>query len=234
MVASRLMQAAVERRVTADALLLCTTALLFGALFFGDGIAAARLLWVGAAALVVLLLGLAFCGLPRLGRAQLSCVALAVAFAGWNGLSLVWSITPDRSWDAFNRCFVYLAFLGLGLLLGRRPRALAAMLALLLGLVLAWALLGKVVPALVPGGARVARLRSPVGYWNGLALLASLAVPLGLWLASRREHPRGARVAGTLLVYAALVVSVLTYSRAGVAAAALAAVAFVLVGGAAF
>src|SRR3954454_10899555 len=91
-VASRLMQAAVERRVTADAFLLCTSGVLLAALFFGDGIASARLLWIGAAALVVLLLGLALCGLPRLGRMQLACVALAVAFAAWNGLSLVWSI----------------------------------------------------------------------------------------------------------------------------------------------
>ena len=89
-------------------------------------------------------------------------------------------------------------------------------------------------PTLAPDGARVARLQSPVAYWNGLALLAALAVPLGLWLASRREHRAGARAAGALLVYAALVVCVLTYSRAGVAAAALAAVVWLLVGGSAF
>src|SRR4051812_21469660 len=147
MVASRLMQAAVERRVTADALLVSAAGVLFAALFFGGGVAASRLLWIGAAALAVLLLGLALCGAPRLGAAPRTCLALAVAFTGWNGLSILWSMTPDRSWDAFNRCLVYLAFLGVGLVLGRRPHALATLLASLLGLALAWALLGKVVPA---------------------------------------------------------------------------------------
>src|SRR5262249_9455105 len=154
-------------------------------------------------ALLATLLALAVCPWPRLGRAALACVVLAAAFAGWNGLSLVWSITADRSWDAFNRSLVYLGFLALGVLLGQRPRALAGALAVLLGLVLGWALLGKIVPALFAGGAGVARLRSPVGYWNGLALLADLAVPLGLWLAARRQHHPAARVGGVLLVYVA-------------------------------
>ena len=81
----------------------------------------------------------------------------------------------------------------LGLVATRAPRparTAAAGLALLLGLVLAWALLGKVIPSLFPDGARVARLRNPVGYWNSLALVAATAVPFGLWAAcSRRSTP---------------------------------------------
>ena len=140
-----------------------------------------------------------------------------------------WSIAPDLSWAAFDRLLAYCAFALLGLLACRveRPaRTVAAGLAVLVGLVLAWALLGKVIPSLFPDGARVARLRNPVGYWNSLALVAATAMPLGLWGASRR-HTREARAAGAVLVYLAELVAVLTYSRAGIAVAALAALAWV-------
>src|SRR5204862_5104928 len=83
-------------------------------------------------------------------------------------------------------------------------------LALLLGAVCLWALAGKVVPALFPDGARVARLRNPVGYWNALALLADMALPLFLWVAARR------RDLAALGIYVAVVALLLTYSRAGV------------------
>ena len=50
----------------------------------------------------------------------------------------------------------------------------------------------------------------PVGYWNALALLGDIALPLGLCLATRL------RWAGTLLVYGWIVVIGMTYSRGGV------------------
>jgi O-antigen ligase len=64
-----------------------------------------------------------------------------------------------------------------------------------------------------------------VEYWNELALLAAAAVPLALWLAGR-EQPRRARVAAVVLLYLAVIAVVLTYSRTGIALAALAAVAW--------
>jgi cytochrome c-type biogenesis protein CcmH/NrfG len=142
-----------------------------------------------------------------------------------------WSIAPDRSWLAFDRILVYGTFALLGLLATRVPRparSVAAGLAALLALVLLWALAGKVIPALFSGGARVARLRNPIDYWNALALVAATAVPLGLWLASTRAHARAVRAAGTMLVYLAELVAVLTYSRGGIAVAVLAAVAWLV------
>ena len=85
---------------------------------------------------------------------------------------------------------------------------------------LGWALLGKVFPGLFPDGARVARLRNPIGYWNALALVAALALPLGLWLAAGRRHARVVRAGGIVLLYVASIALVLTYSRAGIAVAA--------------
>jgi tetratricopeptide (TPR) repeat protein len=132
------------------------------------------------------------------------------ALAGWCALSVAWSDTPDRSWDYANRTFVYTAFAALGLFAWNRTRELALGLAALLGAVVVWSLAGKVLPWLNEDYGRIARLRSPVGIWNQLALLADYALPLALWLAWRR------RVLGALLAYGWLVALVLTYSRGGV------------------
>ena len=81
---------------------------------------------------------------------------------------------------------------------------------------LTFALIAKAVPELDPEGDRVARLREPVGYWNALALLADMALVLGLWLGTARGHRRSVRVAGGLLMYVATLSLLLTLSRAGV------------------
>ena len=222
------MQAA---KLAGPATLAVSGALLFFALFFGDGTSDGQLFWIGAFAALgaIVLLGWSV-PVPRgLG---LACLALLAALALWVGLTMAWSVAPDLSWAAFNRLLVYLAFALLGVLATqvRQPaRTIAGGLALLLGLVLCWALLGKVIPSLFPDGARVARLRNPIGYWNSLALAAATAVPFSLWLASARGHARWVRMVGVLLLYVAELAVVLTYSRAGIAVAALAALGWVWV-----
>ena len=69
--------------------------------------------------------------------------------------------------------------------------------AALLSLVLGWALLAKCVPALYSDYARLARLRAPLDYWNELALLCDVGVPIALWLAIARR-----RAEGIVLLYA--------------------------------
>ena len=123
------------------------------------------------------------------------------ALAAWTGATMAWSNGPDRSWDSFNRTVAFAAFLGLGIVLaaagGRfATRLAAAMLSLVIGITLVWALIAKAVPELDPEGDRVARLREPVGYWNALALLADMALVLGLWLGTARGPRRSVRVAG--------------------------------------
>jgi hypothetical protein len=83
---------------------------------------------------------------------------------------------------------------------------LALGLAALLGAVVTWSLLGKVLPFVYDDYGRIARLRGPVGLWNQLALLADFALPLALWRRGR---------SGTLLAYAWIVALLLTYSRGG-------------------
>ena len=152
------------------AALLAAAALLFVALFFGDGTSDGRLFWIGALALIAaaaLRLGGAAAGAARRRRGRLS--ALLAALTAWVGLTMWWSIAPDRSWEAFNRMLVYGAFALLGLspraCRGRRGRSPPGSRAPARARA-RWALLGKVIPSLFPDGARVARLRNPVGYWN--------------------------------------------------------------------
>jgi tetratricopeptide (TPR) repeat protein len=220
------MQAA---KLAGPATLSASGALLFVALFFGDGTSGGRLFWIGSFAVIGVAVLVAAGPVKAASRAGRATLVFLAALAAWVGLTMWWSIAPDRSWDAFDRILVYGAFALLGLLATRvaRPaRTVAGGLAALVGLVLLWALAGKVVPSLFPDGARVARLRNPVGYWNALALVAATAVPLGLWLAASRGHHRAVRAVGALLVYLAELVVVLTYSRGGVAVAVLAALAW--------
>jgi O-antigen ligase len=147
--------------------------------------------------------------------------AALVAFVLWQAVSIEWSIEPARSWDYANRSLVYLAFAAVGALLGGvSPRRLTDAAAMLLGALFVWSLAAKVVPALYSDYGRLARLRYPLGYWNELALLAAASVPIGLWLTRRL------RLAGGLLLYVALVVVVLTYSRVGIVLAVVVALVY--------
>ncbi len=177
---------------------------------------------VVVAAAVVVAWALGVLGLPRLDGAASAAVVGAIGLVSFAGLSIVWSIAGDRSWDALAKGLVVLAFGVVGLALAVLPdrplRHLALLLAALLWLVLAWALLGKAIPALGPDDAdRVARLKGSIGYWNALALLADAALGPAVWLLVSVQH-RLARLGGALLVYTATVVVLLTQSRAGLLA----------------
>ena len=201
-------------------------ALIAAALLFGGGSGDGAVAWIGGAALVVALgaCGLAFWGLlplPGLGREGIAFALLGGGFAVWNGLTVVWSVLPDRSWDYFNRGLAYFAFAVVGAFAGSMlsTRVGAWLLGALVVVTCLWALAGKAVPALYPDYGRLARLRSPVGYWNALALVMVFGLPIALWAASSRRHSRLVRAGAVVGLYALLIALVLTYSRGGVLAA---------------
>jgi tetratricopeptide (TPR) repeat protein len=203
------------------------------ATLFSSGSSGGRLTWIGVAALCVgaaLAVG-ALWGLPRpaLRPEALLALGFLVAFVAWNGISVLWSIEGDRSWAYLNRGLVYLAFALVGLALAPYVRQWAYVLSAVLALPLGWALLGKAIPALGDSG-RVARLSSPIGYWNALGLLFAMALPLALWLAARREHGHWLRALGVVYLYALVVGLLLTYSRGGVLAAGAAAALWLVLG----
>jgi hypothetical protein len=212
-------------------LLAASGSLLAAALFLGGGSRGDRLALIGTAAVAVAGLAgtAAFLGhlaLPRLSRPAIAFLALLAGVVLWSGLGVWWSIGPDLTWRYANRGLAYAAFCALGLLVAasvpRAPRVVAAGLALLVGAVVAWALAGKIAPALYPDSFRFARLRDPLEYWNALALVAGSGLPLSLWIAASRLHSSLVRAAGALLLFAASVALLLTYSRGGVAVAAVA------------
>jgi tetratricopeptide (TPR) repeat protein len=186
-----------------------------GALLRGGGSRPGPLFWIGSAAVLaaaVAATAVLAGALPRpaLGRAGAALVGSMAAVAAWAGITVVWSIQPDRSWDSFNRAAAYVAVLVLGVLVGaavrRAPRIAASLLAVLFALTIAAALLTVVVPSLGPDVERSARLRDPVEYWNALALVAAMALPVWLWL----RRPLGA-----VACFATVVALVLTTSRGG-------------------
>ena len=196
-------------RLTRELPLAASLLLAAFAFFAGGGVAPSSVPWLGAGALAALVACAALGAVPRRAFVLLPFGALAA----WFGASVAWSNLPDRSWDYANLALLYLLFATLGLLLARRTRVLAVGLAVLLGAVACWALLGKVFAFDYEDLGRVARLSAPVGLWNQLALLGDFALPLALWLAARR------RTSGTLLAFVWLVALVLTYSRGGIAVA---------------
>lgn len=182
-------------------------ALSFAALFFANGLADAPLVWIGGLALLAAAVAVAWTPAP--GGAALAYAGCLFGLAAWSGLTILWSVSPDRSWTFTNRTLVYAGFAALGIAIGDRERVTAAATALVAAVV-GWALLAKAIPALYDDYGRVARLRAPLDDWNMLALVCAAGTPLALWLASRR------RSLGSVLLYLALVTLLLTYSRFGV------------------
>src|SRR5438874_1539919 len=81
-----------------------------------------RLVWIGLFALVLAAAAAtaALLGLPRPapGREAWVALGLLAAFVVWCGISVLWSIEPDRSWDYLNRGLVYVGLAVVGLALG--------------------------------------------------------------------------------------------------------------------
>lgn len=166
---------------------------------------------------------------PRPARAAWVGLGLLALFVAWTGLSLSWSIVPDRSWAEFNRVLAYLLLAGVGVLLGAAdPRAVerfAGGFLVVVAIVAVYALGGKVAPGLSVDGlfdldqtAEIARLRAPLEYWNALGLLCALAAPIAVRLAVDPSRSRAVRLAALEAVCLLAVVVGLTYSRGAVAA----------------
>ena len=214
--------------IPAPLLLGASGALLGAALFFGGGsrndpLALIGSAAVGAAGVTVTAAFLGRLPLPVPGRAAVAFLALLAGVVAWSALGTWWSIGPDLTWRYANRGLVYAAFCVLGLFVAssvpHAMRVAAAGLAVLVAAVVAWALAGKVAPALYPDSFRFARLRDPLEYWNALALVAGTGLPLALWIAASRVHANLVRAAGALLLFATSIALLLTYSRGGVAVA---------------
>ena len=212
-------------RTGALALLAAAGVLLAASLILSGGSSNGPVAWIGVAAIcAVLVAGAAslwgVLPVPAVGREGLVLAGLATAFVAWTGITILWSAAPDRSWSYFNRGLVYLAFGVLGAFVGSAvaPKVAVWLVGGLIAATCLWALAGKAFPGLYDDYGRLARLRSPVGYWNALALVAAFGLPLALWAATQPRHGRAVRAGAVVVLYALIVALVLTYSRGGVLA----------------
>ena len=232
MLASAAVRALGERRATTGTVVAWASgALAFAAFFLAQATSLGPLVWIGgfAVALAALVGAAALAGLvrvPPVGGPAAVFLGALFALTAWVGLTTIWSISPESSWQYTNRTLVYASFALLGVLaassLARPFERIADGAAALLAALFVWALVAKCVPSIYPDYGRLARLRAPLDYWNELALLAAVGVPVALRLAVRRY------ASGALLLYLAGLTVLLTYSRFAIVLACLAAVAWVV------
>jgi len=172
----------------------------------------------------------------RVPRAAWWGVGLLAAFAAFSGLSILWSVGPDRSWEELNRALAYALVAGLGVLLGasveRAIERLAVGWLIAAAVVAVYALAGKVAPGIHDTTAEISRLRAPLEYWNALGVLCALGMPIAVRVATDLGRATWARIAGLECVYLFAVVIGLTYSRGAVAAVGVVAIVLTALGGA--
>jgi O-antigen ligase len=188
---------------------------------------------IGIAVWWVLLLAVGVGALPRLRLGPLAWCALGL-LAGlviWTGLSLAWTESTEKTAADLARIATYLGAFGLALFsrdAKSAPRMISAVAAgvAVLGVI---ALLSRLHPAWFPSADQTAqfltsgeeRLSYPLNYWNGLAALIALGLPLLLHLAS------GARTLAVRALAAASMPALIlaiyfTLSRGGIGAAVVA------------
>jgi hypothetical protein len=183
----------------------------------------------------VVAFGFAFGLLPRArpSRATLLVLAALLAYTAWVGISLAWSESAERTTAELARSLDYLGLCVLFASVIDRRLWRAAITGLGAGalIVCAVAVASRLFPSAFPANVvgvafDTDRLSYPFGYWNTVAAWGAMSIALALsWSANDGSRLRrmlmlgGAPVAGTM-VY-------LSYSRAGVAGAAVAVVAAV-------
>jgi hypothetical protein len=195
--------------------------------------AGARVQTLAAALAAVAAAGVLWTGSLRVAAPRRAVVAIAMlgGFGLWCAVTLAWSIAPDATWTEFNRVLTYLLVLGVAVVIGASDRDAFALVArgfLLVAMAVAVYGLGqKLVPGVHLGSVvdlnrtgGFARLQEPLGYWNALALLLAMAVPIALALVVDKSASRGERLTALISIELLLLTIVLTYSRGGLLALA--------------
>lgn len=195
---------------------------------------AASELAIGSAAVAVwvtvltLLLGR---GLVRVDPTPAALAAGAALFGllALTALSLIWTIDQGTGFGDLVRLFLYLGIFVLVTLLARRGGARPWLIGLALaGVGVALLALAARLAGFAGGGAELAaalpsaagRLSYPIGYWNALAALMALTMPVLIWLACDLRRPRPTALALAAMVPIFLV-AYMTSSRGGLLALAI-------------
>lgn len=189
----------------------------------------------------IVLVGAAVAVIPvaRLSRPAWAAVILFGAFLGWSAIATTWSLSTERSLEEISRLAGYLGVLVLAVsTFGDRRRAMThctAAVASAISVIAALALLSRLQAGLFPAAHTTAsllpgasgRLSWPLNYWNALAALIALGLPLLLGLSSSAKR-LGTQAAAAAAIPALVLCGYLTFSRAGAIAAAAGVLAFIL------
>lgn len=188
-----------------------------------------------AAPVVFVLAGLVAAGVwlvrgpARPSRTYLVGLAAFAVFVAWTGASVLWSIGPDLSWVAFDFAALYLLVAVVcGVLPGERAQLRLAVygFALVVFVIAVYAFLGKIAPDVVTDAHTFARLSWPIGYWNVLAAIIAMAIPVALEAASRTGLPAWARGLASSGLAILFFTFFFTFSRGGFVALAVALAAY--------
>jgi hypothetical protein len=198
----------------------------------------------GAVAWWTLGLGVALGILPR-ARARRSVWLVTGALGAYAAVataSIAWGAAPEHAFDELNRVALYVGTFLVVALAARRSDAsiwcngVAFGIAAIASLALASRLLPNLVGStsyqalvLIPQGTQ--RLSYPVGYWNGLAVLVALGVPLLLRAATAPAATALARGAAVLPLPIVACALFLTSSRTGLVACAIGIAGYFVLGG---
>ena len=175
----------------------------------------------GTAMVLAALLALALVvrrGTGRLDSVLIVGAAALAAYAFMQGLSVAWSNAPERALIDAGRTSTYLLLLLVGAVAASnlaRLRALAAMITAALALVVLAGLAAWLAPDLLnpPEEFTTTRLSFPLGYWNGMGLMAAAAIVLSLHHA--RSGPAWQRVIAAGICPALAATLLFTFSRGG-------------------
>ncbi len=193
---------------------------------------------VGIAVWWVVLLGALSGVLPtRFGRAGWLAIGLLAGFAAWTGIAASWSESAERTVVELGRVAMYVGVLVLAIALQGRAAARHTIngLACAIALITLLAVLSRLHPQWFPAndqqeflGADAARkLSYPLNYWNALAALVAMGVPLLLGVALAARTLAGQALAAAALPLSSLCLY-LTISRGGALALVVGVAVFVL------
>ncbi len=171
--------------------------------------------WASLALLLVAALALAAGVTVELALLDMLFLGALATLAAWIALSLLWTASFPLSVQECERMLVYLAAGAAGLLLVRRRSVASLMVGLWFGSagVVTYALLTRLFPDRLGSFDPISgyRLTSPIGYWNGLGILAAMGGLLALGLAARSGPLVRCLAAGSTVIF--MLVLYFTYSR---------------------
>jgi hypothetical protein len=160
----------------------------------------------------------------------MTTLLLFALLAFLTAVSILWSIVPELSYVEAGRTFSYLAVFAAAVAGAKvAPRAAPKLLvALLIAAIVPvlYALASRVWPGALAENEVSNRLGQPFDYWNAVGCVAAMAVPISLWLGSRRTGPAIARVLAYPAMGVCVLAILLTQSRGAAAAAAVGAIAW--------